>query len=385
MKMEAQIRMIPVDQIIPNRFQPRLEFDQEALNTLANSIKQHGIIQPLVLRRVQDKYEIIAGERRFKASQMCGMMQVPAIITDLDDNESAEVAIIENTQRRELSAIEEAQSYKKLLDRKYLTQEQLAQRLGTSQSNIANKIRLLSLDKAVQDALMKNQISERHARSLLRIQDPKKQVELLNRVIQERIKVRDLEKEIDKILGIYDNQKAAVGAINIDKGDIDIDTLTQTAQDITPTYATDIPIYQHETNKDKEAKKPKTNTLFGNKLEDEAANMDSSLGFGFNPFQTQSVNGVGVGEDYDLLELDDDVDDEEETLDDTPTGGTTQVVKQVVTEEKYENADDVIAGIKRIMDACKECNLIVSSEEFNFDQEYQFVIRIPRDEEDTKK
>ena len=384
MKMEAQIRMIPVDQIIPNRFQPRLEFDQEALNTLANSIKQHGIIQPLVLRRVQDKYEIIAGERRFKASQMCGMMQVPAIITDLDDNESAEVAIIENTQRRELSAIEEAQSYKKLLDRKYLTQEQLAQRLGTSQSNIANKIRLLSLDKAVQDALMKNQISERHARSLLRIQDPKKQVELLNRVIQERIKVRDLEKEIDKILGIYDNQKAAVGGINIDKGDIDIDALEQTAQDITPTYASDVPIYQHQTNKDQEAKKPKTNTLFGNKLEDEAANMDSSLGFGFNPFQTQSVNGVGVGDDYDLLELDD-TEDEEETLDDTPTGGTTQVVKQVVTEEKYENADDVIAGIKRIMDACKECNLIVSSEEFNFDQEYQFVIRIPRDEEDTKK
>ena len=383
MKMEAQIRMVPVDQIIPNRFQPRLEFDQEALNTLANSIKQHGIIQPLVLRRVQDKYEIIAGERRFKASQICGMMQVPAIITDLDDNESAEVAIIENTQRRELSAIEEAQSYKKLLDRKYLTQEQLAQRLGTSQSNIANKIRLLSLDKAVQDALMKNQISERHARSLLRVQDPRKQVELLNRVIQERIKVRDLEKEIDKILGIYDNQKAAVGGINIGKGDIDIDTLTQTAQDITPTYETDIPIYQHQTKKEEE-KKPRTNTLFGNKLEDEAANMDSSLGFGFNPFQTQAVNGVGVGEDYDLLELDDDVDDEEEQEVDT-TSPTTQVVKQVVTEEKYENADDVIAGIKRIMDACKECNLVVSSEEFNFDEEYQFVIRIPRDEEDTKK
>ncbi len=382
MKMEAQIRMIPVDHIIPNRFQPRLEFDQEALNTLANSIKQHGIIQPLVLRRVQDKFEIIAGERRFKAAQMCGMMQVPAIITDLDDNESAEVAIIENTQRKELSAIEEAQSYKKLLDRKYLTQEQLAQRLGTSQSNIANKIRLLSLDKAVQEALMKNQISERHARSLLRIQDPRKQVELLNRVIQERIKVRDLEKEIDKILGIYDNQKAAVGGINIGKGDIDIDILTQTAQDITPTYESDIPIYQVQSNKDKEQSKPRTNTIFGNKLEDEAANMDSSLGFGFNPFQTQAVNGVGVGDDYDLLELDEET--EEESDEDTPKT-TTQVIKQVVQEEKYENADDVIAGIKRIMEACKECNLVVSSEEFNFDEEYQFVIRIPRDEEDTKK
>ena len=381
MKMEAQIRMIPVDQIIPNRFQPRLEFDQEALNTLANSIKQHGIIQPLVLRRVADKYEIIAGERRFKAAQMCGMMQVPAIITELDDNESAEVAIIENTQRRELSAIEEAQSYKKLLDRKYLTQEQLAQRLGTSQSNIANKIRLLQLDKAVQDALMKNQISERHARSLLRVQDPKKQVELLNREIKERIKVRDLEKEIDKILGVYDNQKAAVGGINIDKGDIDIEALEKTAQDITPTYESDIPIYQAQGNKE-ESNKPKKNTLFGNSLEDESANMDSSLGFGFNPFQTQAVNGVGVGDDYDLLELDDN-EEEEETLEDDSKDKT--VVKQVVQEEKYETADDVIAGIKRIMDACKECNLVVSSEEFNFDDEYQFVIRIPRDEEDTNK
>ena len=382
MKMEAQIRMVPVDQIIPNRFQPRLEFDQEALNTLANSIKQHGIIQPLVLRRVADKFEIIAGERRFKASQMCGMMQVPAIITDLDDNESAEVAIIENTQRRELSAIEEAQSYKKLLDRKYLTQEQLAQRLGTSQSNIANKIRLLQLDKAVQEALMKQQISERHARSLLRVQDPKKQVELLNRVIQERIKVRDLEKEIDKILGLYDNQKAAVGGINIGKGDIDVSTLEQTAQDITPTYATDIPIYQHQSKQDT-SNKPKNNNLFGNSLEDEAVNLDSSLGFGFNPFQTQAVNGVGVGDDYDLLELDDN--DEEETLEDDKPTTQTPVVKQVVQEEKYETADDVIAGIKRIMDACKECNLVVSSEEFNFDEEYQFVIRIPRDEEDTNK
>ena len=380
MKMEAQIRMIPVDQIIPNRFQPRLEFDAEALNTLANSIKQHGIIQPLVLRRVQDKYEIIAGERRFKASQMCGLMQVPAIITDLDDNESAEVAIIENTQRRELSAIEEAQSYKKLLDRKYLTQEQLAVRLGTSQSNIANKLRLLGLTKQVQDALMKNQISERHARTLLRVQDPNKQIELLNRVIQERIKVRDLEAEIDKILGVNDNKKAAVGAINLGKDDIDVDALERSSQDITPTYATDVPIYQYNGKEEKKENTPRNNSLFGNKLEDEAANMDSSLGFGFNPFQTQAVNGVGVGDDYDLLEIDDSEDEDDDSDDVNPT-----IVKQVVTEEKYENADDVIAGIKRIMEACKECNLIVTSEEFNFDNEYQFVIRIPRDDEDTNK
>ena len=131
MKMESQIRLINIEQIIPNRFQPRLHFNDEGLEDLSNSIREHGIIQPLVLRRVGDKYEIIAGERRYKASQMAGLTAVPAIITDLDDNESAEVAILENTQRRNLSAIEEAKSYKKLLDRKYVTQEQLAKRLGT--------------------------------------------------------------------------------------------------------------------------------------------------------------------------------------------------------------------------------------------------------------
>ena len=159
MKLEPNVQYINVESIIPNRFQPRLTFDENALKELAMSIKEHGIIQPLVLRKLaNDKFEIIAGERRYKASQIAGLNQVPAIIADLDDNASAEVALVENLQRRNLSAIEEAKSYKKLLDRGYLTQEVLAKRLGISQSSVANKVRLLNLTEEVQDALMNEKI-----------------------------------------------------------------------------------------------------------------------------------------------------------------------------------------------------------------------------------
>ena len=124
MNMEEKILQIPIEDIIPNRFQPRLTFDDKALQELSSSIKQHGIIQPLVLRKLGDKYEIIAGERRYKAAQMAGLTTVPAVISNIDDDKSAEVALIENIQRKNLTAIEEAKSYKNLLDRGYLTQEQ---------------------------------------------------------------------------------------------------------------------------------------------------------------------------------------------------------------------------------------------------------------------
>ena len=158
---------VSVEDIIPNRFQPRLAFDEKALKDLAESIKIHGIIQPLVLRRLNDKFEIIAGERRYKAACMAGLTKVPAIIKEIDDNKSAEIAVVENLQRKNLTAIEEAQSYKKILDKGYITQEELAARMGVSQPTIANKLRLLNLSQEVQDALLGNKISERHARSLL--------------------------------------------------------------------------------------------------------------------------------------------------------------------------------------------------------------------------
>ena len=197
--MEKEILEVSLEDIIPNRFQPRLSFDEDELNELAKSIRQHGIIQPLVLRKVGNKYEIIAGERRYKASFIAGLTKVPAVVIDLNDNESAEVAIVENIQRKNLSAIEEAKSYKKLLDRGYLTQEELATRMGKTQGAISNKLRLLNLSEEVQDALLNNEISERHARSLLKIDDEEKQVELLRTIIRERLNVRDTDKLIDSL------------------------------------------------------------------------------------------------------------------------------------------------------------------------------------------
>lgn len=198
-KEKEKIYYIPIEDIIPNRFQPRLAFDEKELNELANSIIKYGVIQPIVLRNIGDKYEIIAGERRYKASCLAGLKKVPAIINNTDDNTSAEIALLENLQRKNLSVIEEAQSYKKLMDRGF-TQEEIASKLGVSQSSIANKMRLLNLPKDVQNALLYNRISERHARSLLSLPDADMQRNLLNRIITEKLTVKQTEEEISAIL-----------------------------------------------------------------------------------------------------------------------------------------------------------------------------------------
>ena len=188
-----------LEDIIPNRFQPRLAFDETELNKLADSIKKYGVIQPVVLRKIGDKYEIIAGERRYKASVLAGKSTIPAIIKNTDDNTSSEIALLENLQRKNLTVIEEAQSYKKLIDKNY-TQDEIANKLGVSQSSIANKLRLLTLPKEVQDALLYNKISERHARSLLSLNDSELQIKLLNKIMLEKLTVRETEEEINKIL-----------------------------------------------------------------------------------------------------------------------------------------------------------------------------------------
>ena len=196
---EKKVIEIKLEDILPNRFQPRLKFNESAIQELADSIKEHGVIQPIVVRQIADKYEIIAGERRYKASLVAGKEKIPAIVTDLNDKESAEVALIENVQRQNLTPIEEAISYKKILDMGYLTQDILANKLGKTQSTIANKLRLLNLEEDVQEALLNGKISERHARSLLKLHG-KDQIELLNRIIKERLTVRATDLEVDKIL-----------------------------------------------------------------------------------------------------------------------------------------------------------------------------------------
>ncbi len=199
MEEKDKIIYVSVDDIIPNRFQPRLAFDEKELNSLSESIKKYGVIQPIVLRKIGEKYEIIAGERRYKASLLAGLMKIPAIINQTDDNTSAEIALLENLQRKNLTVIEEAQSYKKLLDRGF-TQDEIANKLGVSQSSIANKLRLLNLPKEVQEALLYNKISERHARSLLSLNNKEKQIQLLNKIINEKLTVKQTEEEISDIL-----------------------------------------------------------------------------------------------------------------------------------------------------------------------------------------
>lgn len=218
MNMEKEVLILNIDDVLPNRFQPRIKFKEENINELAESIKEHGVIQPIVVRKISDKYEIIAGERRYKASILAGKTTIPAIVTDLDDKDSAEVALIENVQRQNLTPIEEAISYKKILDMGYINQTDLAEKLGKTQSTIANKLRLLNLDEEVQEALLNEKISERHARSLLKL-DKNKQVEMLNRIISERMTVRKTDEEINKILNNNSEEKQEVNIPSLNKVD----------------------------------------------------------------------------------------------------------------------------------------------------------------------
>lgn len=194
-----EVVYLHLDDIIPNRFQPREVFDERALKELAASIKEHGVIQPIIVRQVNNKYEIIAGERRYKASALAGMTKIPAIINNLDDKETAKVALLENLQRKNLNPIEEARTYQKILELDQMTQETLAKTMGKSQSAVANKLRLLALPDEIQRALLKENISERHARTLLNLKNPEQQKKMLKRIIAEKMSVRTLEEEIRKI------------------------------------------------------------------------------------------------------------------------------------------------------------------------------------------
>lgn len=199
MALDTKVSILNINDILPNRFQPRIKFEEEKINELANSIRKYGVIQPIIVRNIGDKYEIIAGERRYKASVVAGLKEIPAIINNLDDEDSSEIALIENVQRENLTPIEEAISIKKILDMGGKKQEEVAEKLGMSQPSIANKLRLLNLDESVQEALLEKKISERHARSLLKIADKQKQKEMLDRIIKERLTVKRLDEEIQKV------------------------------------------------------------------------------------------------------------------------------------------------------------------------------------------
>lgn len=199
--IQEEIKQIPIEKIIPNKYQPRSVFSEEKIEELARTIHTHGVIQPIVIRPLEDElYEIIAGERRYRAMKLLKWTEVPAIIRNIDDKETASIALIENLQREELTPIEEAYAYEKLLELHALTQEALAQRIGKGQSTVANKLRLLKLPDEIKEALMEKEISERHARALIPLKDKDLQITLYEEVIAHQLNVKQLEKRVNETL-----------------------------------------------------------------------------------------------------------------------------------------------------------------------------------------
>lgn len=189
-----QIVEIPLNELRANPYQPRKIFDEESLDELASSIKEHGVFQPIIVKKAIQGYEIIAGERRVKASIKAGLEKIPAIIKDFNDTEMMEIALLENLQRENLSAIEEANAYKKLQETLNLSHEGLAKRLGKSRSHITNMLGLLSLPEKVQQSVQNNEISMAHARVLSKLVDKDQQIYLLNKIKTEGISVHKLEE-----------------------------------------------------------------------------------------------------------------------------------------------------------------------------------------------
>ncbi|MBO5095728.1 MAG: ParB/RepB/Spo0J family partition protein [Bacilli bacterium] len=370
MNMEDKILQIPIEDIIPNRFQPRLTFDDQALQELAASIKEHGIIQPLVLRKLGDKYEIIAGERRYKASQMAGLTTVPAVISNIDDDKSAEVALIENIQRKNLTSIEEAKSYKNLLDRGYSTQEQLAEKLGVSQSTIANKLRLLNLADEVQDALLNEKISERHARALLALKDQEEQVKWLNKILDERLTVRQLDIELKKVLNNTEDEedeaipiveltpnieeiKSNALDINPTQGLHDIESMLKPSMPGEKTFDLSTPIDNVETldfddtSVEETVQPEKPQNKFFNFLEDEVADMNTeeSIDDIFNKQPVSNdINDNNINNVSETIEINNPVENVEQPKLDVPTIDEINIVQTldeniipVVEENIIEN------------------------------------------------
>lgn len=196
---DEQIRWIAIEEIMPNPYQPRKNFDAERLNDLAESIKIHGILQPIVLRQTVQGYYIVVGERRYRASQLAGLTKLPSIIKELSDADMMELAIIENLQREDLNAIEEAESYQRLMDDLQLTQQEVTHRLGKSRPYIANMLRLLHLPTSLKDSVQRGELSGAHGRTLLGIKDKQRMIQVGRKAFKESWSVRYLEKYVNNI------------------------------------------------------------------------------------------------------------------------------------------------------------------------------------------
>jgi ParB family chromosome partitioning protein len=195
-KKNNEVVDIDLSELRPNPYQPRKVFDEDALNELASSIKEHGVFQPIIVKKAIKGYDIVAGERRFRASKIAGLKTIPAIIKEFTDDEMMQISLLENLQRENLTSIEEAKAYKAIIDASNITQEELAIKVGKSRSYITNILGLLTLPLNVQDLILYNKISMGHARVLSKLSDVDKIEELANKIIEENLSVRDLEKYV---------------------------------------------------------------------------------------------------------------------------------------------------------------------------------------------
>jgi len=194
-----EVRQLPVDQIEPNPFQPRTVFDDEKIEELCQTIRTHGVIQPIVVREKDGRYELIAGERRWRAVKKLGLATIPAIVRQMTDAQAASAALIENLQREDLNPIEIAQAYQKLMETFKLTQEELAQKVGKSRPHVANFLRLLTLPKVIQDDVSRGTLSMGHARALLGVEDDATRMELAKQAVREQWSVRELEARVQRL------------------------------------------------------------------------------------------------------------------------------------------------------------------------------------------
>ena len=418
-----EVVQLYLDDIIPNRFQPREVFDEKALKELAVSIKKHGVFQPIIVRNVNGKYEIIAGERRYKASALAGLTKIPAIIKDLDDKESSKVALLENIQRKNLNPIEEARTYQKILELDQMTQEELAQTMGKSQSAVANKLRLLSLSDDVQDALLKEEISERHARALINIPDSKKQKEMLKKVIDEKMSVRLLEEEIKKMYPKEDEEVTLAEAIPMPKEQIASTDTFLNSNPLTPTVEQD-----SDENYGKIVIAPpegEENTLtnkfinYGEIDKDEDENTTEPLPEAVTSLDINDIknNAIDISDDnggrtsLDKLlnigtssqikdeeeyrtpaekivkrdEMDDDTDDGVSDYFKMPEQFTSLEInpaisnEPIMTEKAIYTTEDAVNEIKNMIEKLQEKGIKLDINEMNFDKSYQMIIKIDKE------
>ena len=206
--LQNNVSEIVISEIIPSPWQPRKIFDEEALNDLVLSVKEHGVLQPLVVRKINDKYELVAGERRWRAAQLASLKKVPIVLIEVDDKKALEIALVENLQREDLNPIEEAKGYALLKETFNLTQEQVSERVGKGRTTITNALRLLDLSDFIQEKVSLNILSVGHAKVLLKINDLSQQNDIAQNVIRENLSVRALEKIVRR-LGLPPKKKRA--------------------------------------------------------------------------------------------------------------------------------------------------------------------------------